>query len=250
MPRAALIVGLGLIGGSAGLALKRAGWRIRYFDPQVPRADALARGAADERTDRIDGEELVLLATPVDAALALLPGIHPDRPATSVCSVMEPLAAAARTPRFVPGHPLAGSQDRGLAAADAALFDGATWFLARHDQEIERLISDCGAKVEIVDPAEHDAGVAMTSHLPQVLSTALAALLADRPDALRFAGSGLRTFLRLAGSDAGVWRATLEANRANIAPQADAVAAIARQLVDGDPTAAFEKAQKLWKRLG
>lgn len=247
MPREALIVGLGLIGGSAGIALRRRGWRIRYLDPHVELRDALSAGAADERSESLDGNDLVLFATPVDIALTFLPQLDPGRAVTSACSVMRPLTDASSA--VVAGHPLAGSEARGLAAADGSLFEGARWFLSRSDEAVEQLVRDCGANAEVVDPVEHDAGVALASHLPQLLSTALASLIAEHPEALRYAGGGLRTFLRLAGSDATVWRATLEANRENLLADSDAVARIARAMLEGDPTATFEKAQDLFRRL-
>jgi len=281
MRRELLIIGLGLIGGSAGIALRRRGWRVRYIDDSVNIDDARLHQAADERADAIGADDFVLLATPVDAAIALLPGLRGA--ATSVCSVMQPLrdAAACHPERsegpgrarreagssqhhpspgslaparddrlhFVAGHPMAGSHERGLAAARGDLFEGKRWFLDAHDDDVEQLVRDCGAIADFVDAAEHDRAVALTSHLPQILSTALAAYLGDREDMLRFAGSGLATFLRLAGSDAEVWRPVIEANRANIAPHAEEVARIAREIIEGDPTDAFERAQKLWRKL-
>jgi prephenate dehydrogenase len=243
MPRELLIVGLGLIGGSVGIALRRRGWRVRYFDPHVELADA--RHAADERAAGLDAD-FVLLATPVDVAIEQLRTLTRGV-VTSVCSVMQPLRDAART-TFIAGHPMAGSQDRGLAAASGALFEGKPWFVDAQHDDVDALVRDCGARLERVEASEHDRAVAVTSHLPQILSTALAAHLAEHEDALRFAGSGLATLLRLAGSDASVWTPIVEANRANIAPHAEAVARIAREIVEGDATA-FARAQAVWRLL-
>src|SRR5215212_6940044 len=165
MPRRALIVGLGLIGGSAALALKQRGWQVRYVDPHAS-VDAF------ERVDSIDDDSLLILAAPVDVCVAMLRELEPRSGAvTSVCSVMRPLREVARG-RFVAGHPLAGSQETGFAAARADLVDGKRWFLDAEDAEVEQLVRDCGARIERVDAREHDAAVAVTSHLPQVLSTA------------------------------------------------------------------------------
>jgi prephenate dehydrogenase len=161
---------------------------------------------------------------------------------------MRALRSAARG-TFVAGHPMAGSHESGLAAAHADLFEGKPWFVDAEHALVDALIRDCGAVVERVDAEEHDAAVALTSHLPQVLSTALAAYLHDREDVLRFSGSGLRTFLRLAGSDAGVWTSVLAANRDQLAPHADAVAALVREIIEGDPRDAFEKARAVWRAL-
>jgi len=118
----------------------------------------------------------------------------------------------------------------------------------KHADFVDRVVKDCGARIEIVSPKEHDAAVALTSHLPQLLSTALAAYLDEHGVEDRFIGTGLRTFLRLAGSDASVWMPVLEANRKNIEPEAAAVEKIVREILRGDATA-FQRAQRLWSRL-
>jgi prephenate dehydrogenase len=246
-PRA-LIAGLGLIGGSIGMALRARGWRVAYVDPNVEPKDAQRAGAADERAESLDVEaDILIIATPVDVAVKLA-GTRHAAPATSVCSVMQPLRDAAKDERFIAGHPLAGSHERGLAAARADLLRDRVWFLEKHDEILDRLVKDCGARIEIVNAREHDATVALTSHLPQLLSTALAAYLDQQGIEERFVGSGLRTFLRLAGSDASVWMPVIEANRMNIEPHADAVEEIVRAILRGDPSG-FERAQRLWSRL-
>jgi prephenate dehydrogenase len=161
---------------------------------------------------------------------------------------MQPLRDIAQT-RFVAGHPMAGSHEHGLAAARGDLFEGKRWFLDRDDADVEAMARECGAVVEVVDATEHDRAVALTSHLPQILSTALAAYLSEHEDVLRFAGSGLATFLRLAGSDASVWSSVIDANRDNIAPHAEGVARIVQQILSGDSRDAFESAQSLWRKL-
>jgi prephenate dehydrogenase len=96
--------------------------------------------------------------------------------------------------------------------------------------------------------------VALTSHLPQVLSTALAAFLSEQRAAggeqelLRFVGGGLKTFLRLAGSDASVWAPVLDANRENVRAVFDRVVAVAVAIIEGDPNA-FERAQRFWAEI-
>jgi prephenate dehydrogenase len=240
--RSALIVGLGLIGGSVGMALRRRGWRVAYSDPNVTLDEARRAGAADDEGGDAD---VVVLATPVDVAIEQVKTLETRGVATSTCSVMRALRDHARG-SFVAGHPMAGSQERGLAAARVDLFEGKPWFVDADDERVDALIRDCGAVRERVDAAEHDAAVALTSHLPQVLSTALAAYLPE--DVLRFAGPGLRTFLRLAGSDASVWAPVLEANRDNLAPHADAIAELVRQIIEGD-RAAFDRARATWRAL-
>jgi prephenate dehydrogenase len=242
--RRALIAGLGLIGGSIGLALRRRGWHVAFFDSDP---DLDPGEAADERVASLDVDtDVVILATPVDVAIRLLATARAPI-ITSVCSVMAPLRAVADD-RFIAGHPLAGSAASGIAAARADLFDGATWFIDRDDATVREIIAACGANAEIVDAVEHDRALALTSHLPQILSTALAAYLHDQNVDLRFAGPGLRTFLRLAGSDASVWTPIIDANRENLRPHVNAIAEIARAIVEDD-SAAFAKANDLFAKL-
>jgi prephenate dehydrogenase len=240
-PRA-LIAGLGLIGGSIGIALRRRGWRVAFFDSDP---DLVPGDAADERVQSLDvSADVVILATPVDVAVTLLASTHAPL-ITSVCSVMAPLRAIAGD-HFVAGHPLAGSQEHGLAAARADLFRGATWFIDRDNAVVREVITACDAHAELVDAGEHDRAVALASHLPQILSTALAAYLHDQNVDLRFAGPGLRTFLRLAGSEASVWSPILAANRENLGPHVEGIAQMVKEIVEGEPGEAFAKANELF----
>lgn len=247
MPRDALIVGLGLIGGSIGIALKRRGWHVAYQDPNVDQQAARDFGAADEPFDSLTTPDVIVIATSVDVALAILPNVKTEAVVTSVCSVMKPLRDVAHG-RFVAGHPMAGSAKSGLRNATVDLFAGKPWFLDGEEEIVDELVRDCGAQIDRVDAAEHDAAVALTSHLPQVLSTALAAYLEDK-DVLRFAGPGLRDFLRLAESDVSMWKSILDANRPNLAPHADELTRVIREIVEGDPREAFEKARRLFETL-
>jgi len=245
--RRALIAGLGLIGGSIGLALRRRGWHVAFFDSDSD-SDLDPGEAADERVASVDAEaDVLILATPVDVAITLLGTAHAPI-ITSVCSVMSPLRAVADD-RFIAGHPLAGSAARGVTAARADLFEGSTWFIDRDDATVREIIAACGANAEIVDAGEHDRAVALTSHLPQILSTALAAYLHEQNVDLRFAGPGLRTFLRLAGSEAPVWTPILDANRENLRPHVDVIAKIVRAIVEGDAAESFAKANNLFAKL-
>jgi prephenate dehydrogenase len=247
MSRRALVAGLGLIGGSIGKALRARGWFVAYVDPHVDDPG----DAADARGSFEDDYDVTIVATPEDVRLPALRGL-----VTTTFSVMDVgrvLNPASRTEspahiHVIPGHPMAGSERSGLAAARADLFVGKRWFLARENEIVQSVIADCGAIADVVDPLEHDRAVAITSHLPQILSTALAAYLDDRRELLRFAGTGLETFLRLAGSDAKIWTPIIEANRAQIAPHADAVLAIVRKILDGDADP-FQRAQRLHAAL-
>jgi prephenate dehydrogenase len=238
--RRALIAGLGLIGGSIGIALRRRGWHVAFLDSDP---DLVPGEAADEHAESLDfPADVVILATPVDVAVTLLASCHAPL-ITSVCSVMAPLRAGGDD-RFVAGHPLAGSANRGIAFASADLFRDATWFIDRENSVVREIIDACGARAELVDAAEHDRAIALTSHLPQILSTALAAYLHDQNVDLRFAGPGLRTFLRLAASEATIWSPTLAANRENLRPHAEAIAQLVREMIEDDPAEVFAKANE------
>jgi len=232
-PRRALIAGLGLIGGSIGIALRARGWHVAYLDPFVEDAG----GAADERVASLISADVTILATPLDVAIDMLRDVRGF--ATSVCSVMSPLHAD----DFVAGHPLAGSEKHGLAAARGDLFRDKAWFVDREHPLVAELVEACGARLELVDADDHDRAMALTSHLPQLLSTALAAHLRDANVDERFVGSGLRTFLRLADSDASVWAPVLAANAANVSEHLDAVLRIAREMLRGDD-GPFARAQQ------
>jgi prephenate dehydrogenase len=99
-----------------------------------------------------------------------------------------------------------------------------------------------------VTAEEHDAAVALTSHLPQVLSTALFAYLSELPEAVKFAGGGLRSF-RLAASDGEMWHSVLAANRDQLRPHAEKIAELVRAIIDGDDSEAFQRARTLWRAL-
>ena len=237
--RRALIAGLGLIGGSIGIALRARGWHVAYLDPFVDDP----RDAADERVTAIVSADVVVLATPVDVAVEVAAGSGQRAGVmTSVCSVMAPLRAVAGE-NFVAGHPLAGSEQRGLGAARGDLFVDKAWFVDRDEPLVAEIVAACGARLELVDADDHDRAVALTSHLPQLLSTALAAHLQDIGVERKFVGSGLQTFLRLAESDASVWMPVLKANEAHIAPHLDAVLRIAREMLRGDD-GPFARAQQ------
>jgi len=245
--RTALVAGLGLIGGAVGIALRRAGWRVTYLDPNVSLGDAQRAGAADARAETLDAEaDVAILATPVDVAIDLLRAATPFPLVTSVCSVMAPLRAAARE-NFVAGHPMAGWHEGGLANAHQVKLAGARWYVDAAHPGVEQVVRDCGALPVLADASQHDASMALTSHLPQVLSTALFAYLADR-GVEDFAGQGLRSF-RLAASDGEVWKPVLAANRDNLAPHAEAIAELVRAIIEGRDDDAFARARRLWRSL-
>ncbi|HUP48322.1 MAG TPA: prephenate dehydrogenase/arogenate dehydrogenase family protein [Thermoanaerobaculia bacterium] len=237
-----VIAGLGLIGGSLGMALRRSGWQVGFADPAVSLEEALAAGAASEKRERLEAR-LIVLATPAGAAIELLRGLEgATAVVTSVCSTMAPLREAAAGVDFVAGHPFAGSEQRGLAAARAELFAGRPWFIDREEEPVMRMIAAAGAQPVVVDAAEHDRIMALTSHLPQVVATALASML-ESVDA-RFIGSGAESMLRLAGSSYEVWQPVLDQNEANIS----AAAAELWRVMQRIGAEEFERAQRFHAR--
>lgn len=219
-PRRAQLVGTGLIGGSIGLALRARGWFVTGDDLDPGRAaDARAMGVVD-RVGHDPGAELAFVATPLGAAVGavveLLARGGPDLVVTDVCGVKAPVVAGAGHPRFVGGHPMAGSEQAGLAGADPGLFEGATWVLTPTGdtdlQAFSRLrdvVASLGADVMTLSPADHDRLVAMVSHVPHLVAAALmnAASRGAKEDAalLRLAAGGFRDMTRVAAGQPGIW---------------------------------------------
>ncbi|HVY62717.1 MAG TPA: prephenate dehydrogenase/arogenate dehydrogenase family protein [Planctomycetota bacterium] len=246
------IAGLGLIGGSLGLALRAAGVRVVATDPAVAAEDAIARGACDALLGGLAGvlaeePDLLVLAASVERNLDILRDLVRDgvpRPlvVTDVGSVKGPICALGRAIaehpelpiRFVGGHPLAGAEKAGLAAARADLFRGAPWVLcpaaagdaisnACFKQAFENVAAAVrltGARPIEMTPERHDRIVAVTSHLPHLLASALAAELGRRaagdPAYLELAGRGFRDMTRIADGPTDVWQAIFRANEAEV----------------------------------
>ena len=243
------IIGTGLIGASVGLALKVAGVAVVGWDQNPTElATALRTGAIDQALSKDDiydpdVADVFLLATPVlpilDWMQRLAPGLHSSQLVTDVGSTKREIALMAarlfnrpETARFLPGHPMAGKESGGAALADAALFNGATWLFTPVDgvpTEIENdwrtLVAGFGSVVRDLDPVAHDEVCAWVSHLPQMLSTALAALLEDTfaGDAEKMAavqaigGRALRETTRLGASPYSMWRDVALTNTESIA---------------------------------
>lgn len=200
---------------------------------------AAARGAITEAATTLAGAcqaQVVVLAAPVGVILDLLPEVLAAAPETSLVTDTGSTKAAiarragdhlpklAAPPLFAGGHPLAGSERSGLEFSRASLFTGAPWLLcgapeAAGDlraQRWETMLARLGARVAWMPAERHDALMARLSHLPQLLSTALAALLQQELgghlEDLQYSGSGLRDMLRLAGSSYALWRDILLTN--------------------------------------
>ncbi|MGB9179392.1 MAG: prephenate dehydrogenase/arogenate dehydrogenase family protein, partial [Pyrinomonadaceae bacterium] len=243
------VIGCGLIGGSFALALKRSGAvaRISGWDVSARSLDeALARGAIDEIDESFAGGEissadLIYLAMPVDeiirffherGSLVKTGAIVTDAGSTKaeICRVALEYLPAGR--HFVGGHPIAGSQHAGISHARAELFNDAPYVLMRDNEQssedalsaVKELIKQTGARVELMTAEAHDRAMAFVSHLPQLMSNALAATVTGQSNAdelKRLSGSGYRDMTRLAESSWSIWRDILLTNDANIADALD-----------------------------
>lgn len=215
--RRAVVVGTGLIGGSIGLALRAQDWHVTGSDRNSDRAQqALARGALDCLGDD-DAAEITFVATPVgavadQAAVALKGG----GVVTDVGSVKASIVSTVDDPRFVGGHPMAGSEQDGVEGADGSLFAGSVWVLtpvAGTDPDahslVRSVVSSLGARVVELSPARHDELVAVVSHVPHLTAAALMGLASERAEehgvVLRLAAGGFRDMTRVAAGDPGMW---------------------------------------------
>ncbi len=250
--RRVAIVGLGLLGGSWGLALKKAGFTGRivgYARRAETRQQALGAGAVDEgfadATEAVQGADLVILATPVAVILDHLPRLQPhlspralitDVGSTKRMICERAAEIYAQGPLFLGGHPMAGKERSGLENADARLFENARYVLTPVKPEhsgddrvraFRALVEAVGARVLTTDPATHDRAVAYLSHLPQLLSSGLASLMEEKHTAgdlsLEVAASGFRDVTRLADSPYSVWRDICLTNTENIQMALDAL---------------------------
>lgn len=222
-----VIVGTGLLGSSLGLAVKRAGLYERVVGVSSPAVveEALRVGAVDEALplgEAVRGAALVVLAQPVRRIVALLGEldgmVDVGTLVTDVGSTKGEICAAAAgwtRGRFVGGHPMAGREVRGPAGATAELFVGRPWVLTEAAPELLRLVEGVGARAVVLPAAEHDAMVAMSSHLPQLLATALGSYLHGR-DLRAVAGPGLLDMTRLAMSSHELWADILATNAGNV----------------------------------
>jgi len=233
-----MIFGTGLIGGSVGMALRAHGWHVTGADTTPgTAARAVALGALDaEGEDRT--ADLVVVATPVHAAAAVVAevlegdGWNPGAVVTDVGSVKGPLVATVDRPRFVGGHPMAGSEQVGVDGASAELFVGATWVLtptASTDPaayaRVRAVLAEFGANVVALDPAEHDALVAVVSHVPHLTAATLMNLASDQREEhgalLQLAAGGFRDMTRIAAGQPTIWPGICDDNAAAIVDTLD-----------------------------
>jgi prephenate dehydrogenase len=236
--RRANVIGLGLVGGSVALALRERGWSVCGDDADPGRGSrALELGAVD-RLGLDEHAEITFVAVPVLAvpdqvkrALADTTGV-----VTDVGSVKASVCAVCDDPRFVGGHPMAGSELEGLDGAEASMFEGAVWVLTpvAHSDDaafaaVAGVVASLGAEVVALSPERHDEVVAVVSHVPHLTAATLMGLAADRSHEhaalLRLAAGGFRDMTRIASGHPDIWLDICAENRPAITDALDALIA-------------------------
>jgi prephenate dehydrogenase len=249
------VIGTGLIGTSVALALREHGAGVWLADADPEAARLAANLGAGEPLPDTGTADVAVIAVPPSAVAAILAAAQARGLAacyTDVASVKQLPVTQARAlgcdlTSYVPGHPLAGREKHGPAAARADLFLGRTWALCPAPETSEQavaaitaLVRTCGAVPVRTEAAAHDRWVALVSHAPHLVAAAMAARLEAAPaEALDLAGQGLRDVTRVAAGDTGLWTQILAANAEPVAEVLAAVAAdlaeAARMLTEGDP---------------
>jgi prephenate dehydrogenase len=273
------ILGVGLIGGSFGLALRAAGFAGRILGVSSPRTidSAVRFGAIDAGmplSEAVAAADLVYLAQPIGRILDLLPEVArhaspgclvTDAGSTKRAIVARAAEVFAEGPWFLGGHPMAGKAQRGVELAEADLFAGAVYVLTPQDgrlpdtpvvQEFVAWIRKIGATPSVLAPDVHDQVVTWTSHLPQLVSSALALSVSghlDDAEHLKIAGPGLRDMTRLAESSYAIWRDILSTNGDNLQSALHEFSGRLKHFSDhlgtSDLQSDFESAKKIREKL-
>ncbi len=259
--RRAMIFGTGLIGGSVGRALTDRAWHVSGVDTGAGVAARAVELGALASVGVDHGADLVVVATPVHAAAAIIGDVltsgawNADVVVTDVGSVKAPLVSAVDHPRFVGGHPMAGSEQVGVEGASAELFVGATWVLTPTPvtdpdayAQVRTVLADLGANVVALDPAQHDALVAVVSHVPHLTAATLMDLAAglgeEHAALLQLAAGGFRDMTRVAAGQPSIWPDICEDNAEAIVATLDllidALSAMRRRVADHDRRALLE----------
>jgi prephenate dehydrogenase len=226
------VVGTGLLGTSVGLGLRARGLEVILADASPTNLSISIDYGAGRAAQPGDQPQLIVVCVPPDVTaeivareLEAFPGaIVTDVASVKLAPLAELRARGADVSRYIGSHPLAGRERGGPLAGRADLFLGRPWVVAAHDgisyqqaTAIDDLILDLGANLVEMSPEEHDRGVALVSHVPQVVSTLMARRLTDAPAAsLNLAGQGLRDVTRVAASDPELWVQILGANAAPV----------------------------------
>ena len=253
-PTKIAVLGVGLIGGSIGLAARRRleAEVVGYGRTPANLERAVALGALDRAAGSVaeacEGAEVVFCAGPVAAlpaqAREALAACGPEAVVTDVGSTKgELVAAVGADERFIGGHPLAGAETAGVENAREDLFEGARWYLTPTERSsgllydrLQRTLAALGARPQAIDPAGHDRLMATISHLPHVLANALAAEAAESltqgSERLPDVGPSFRDATRVAGSNPAIWADIFASNREAVAASVDSVGARLREAAE------------------
>ncbi len=230
------VFGLGLIGGSLALALADAGYDVGGHDSDKSKIDVALEREIISFPGLYSDAEVTFVATPVGIlaeavteSLALTTGV-----VTDVGSVKTAISSLVTDPRFVPGHPMAGSELDGLDGADASMFAGAVWVLtpAAHSSDaafavVAGLVAKFGAEIVAMDAEQHDDLVAVVSHVPHLAAATLMRIADNRSEEhmalLRLAAGGFRDMTRIASGRPGIWLDICEQNKTSIVRGLDAL---------------------------
>ena len=230
------VFGLGLIGGSLALALTDAGYDVGGHDSDKSKIDIALEREIISFPGLYSDAEVTFVATPVGTvaeavqeSLTLTTGV-----VTDVGSVKTAISLLVTDPRFVPGHPMAGSELDGLDGADASMFAGAVWVLTptAHSSDaafavVAGLVAKFGAEIVAMDAEQHDDLVAVVSHVPHLTAATLMRIADNRSEEhmalLRLAAGGFRDMTRIASGRPGIWLDICEQNKASIVRGLDAL---------------------------
>jgi prephenate dehydrogenase len=262
------IIGVGLIGGSVGLAAGYSGWEVVGVDTPEVLDKAIQRGAIHRASTlkEVRGADLVVLAAPISKVTDLLGDLTPTNALiTDVASAKSAIVRRAESLklRFVGGHPMAGSQLSGVANTSSNLFEGARYFLtptSRTDpedyREVAGFVRELGAVPTAVDPEKHDLLMAALSHLPHLMAAALLKVASDiSPEALSFAGPSFRDLTRVGASNPELWSDILAENAPALgealAAFAGAMAQLGSEIKDRESMEGrFRQAREAYDALG
>jgi len=230
------VFGLGLIGGSLALALADAGYEVGGHDSDKSKIDVALEREIISFPGLYSDAEVTFVATPVGTvaqavteSLDLTTGV-----VTDVGSVKASISSQISDPRFVPGHPMAGSELDGLDGADASMFAGAVWVLTPSSNSsdaafavVAELVAKFGAEIVAMDAEQHDDLVAVVSHVPHLAAATLMRIADNRSEEhmalLRLAAGGFRDMTRIASGRPGIWLDICEQNKTSIVRGLDAL---------------------------
>lgn len=227
--RSANVVGLGLIGGSIATGLRQRGWTVHGVDTRSSTVDRAVELGIVDAAGLCPDALVTFVAVPVASVVGEVDRVLRSTTGlvTDVGSVKGPIAAAIDDPRFIGGHPMAGSELDGLDGADPEMFNGAVWVLTpcsttddRTLTEVGAIVRELGAEAVALDPERHDQVVAVVSHVPHLTAATLMQLAVARSEEhgalLRLAAGGFRDMTRIASGHPAIWLDICAQNRAAI----------------------------------